>query len=174
MSEELAYLAGFLDGEGSIGMYKATRANMKEGFTYVPHVVVYNTNRESIERFQRVFGIGSVNSRSRPGEKTCYQWDVSNRSVIPVLKALRPYLTVKSRQADLVIEAAEISGTRRGHGMETRYREAGGYFAPERLNKIYAELKELNRRGMPICSIEQSSAVHRRPVVRVRAHRRRT
>lgn len=106
--EVLAYAAGFIDGEGSIGI---ARANPRKGWhsrgttpRYEAHVTVVNTVREPMEWLYQEFGGHLRNKKpGKEGWKPQYCWVISNRRAVSVLRELLPYLKVKRSQADLLI-----------------------------------------------------------------------
>ena len=66
-----------------------------------------------------------------------------------LLPAIRPFLVVKQRQADLVIEALQLleENRRWAGGGKVQYRDRiDANFV--QLSHIYAELRTLNRRGV--------------------------
>lgn len=57
---DLAWAAGFFDGEGSVGAYKSGRTfYLSAGYKY-PKVSVTNTDLELLEKFQRIVGLGKI------------------------------------------------------------------------------------------------------------------
>lgn len=101
----LAYIAGIVDGEGSICIYthkcRTSRAGQMKA-------VISNTNRELLEFVQLYFGgsISAVNSavNKARGRKTCYQWVVASQKALHFLEPIEPFLRVKKLQAQIAIE----------------------------------------------------------------------
>lgn len=92
MSVELAYLAGFFDGEGSLGHYR-TGAKGIRSFT----LTMANTDREIVDTFHRTFG-GHVNDKPPSNgfnKKMMWQWRVTGDKAWDAYYALRPYLRQK-------------------------------------------------------------------------------
>jgi hypothetical protein len=88
----LAYAAGIVDGEGTIGV-------VHQGGRRRPMVTVtvVNTSREVIDWFTSEFG-GKVYLRNNPrfGSKQIYTWTIARlRDVQAFLQAIRPYLIIK-------------------------------------------------------------------------------
>jgi hypothetical protein len=85
---DLAYLAGFFDGEGSLG----NRA---------PHgyfrLDIGNTNRTILELFKRAFGgnIYEKKTHSPLSRKQMYQWALNGDAAWEAYYAMRPYLREK-------------------------------------------------------------------------------
>lgn len=95
---ELAYLAGFFDGEGSIGTAGGSLC-----------VRITNTYRPTLERFQRAFG-GSIDVHNSGDEKTrlSWVWRVYGEKAQAVLVAIEPYLVEKGPQAYLGLHFREL------------------------------------------------------------------
>ena len=98
----LAYLAGYLDGEGC---FWATPTG-KIGVT------IANTHKPSIDWLHATFA-GSV-TRARaprnPNHRPCYGWQVAGRDADRLCKAVLPYLREKMEQAGLLIAIQQTTG----------------------------------------------------------------
>lgn len=94
MSIELAYLAGFFDGEGSLGHWKGG-----QGGRYFCMSLV-NSNREIIDTFHRKFG-GCVYEKkvsfpsNKLQKKEMWGWRVWGEGAWETYYQLRPYLREK-------------------------------------------------------------------------------
>ena len=103
MSEELelAYFAGFFDGEGCIGLYWITS---KKG--YQPQTQLGNTNKPILKAFQARFG-GIVRScKVKPFQRPTWQWSINGggAKIAYFLKAILPYLRQKKEEAETMLE----------------------------------------------------------------------
>lgn len=149
---ELAYIAGIVDGEGSISLVRSTHAKRTRGRYIYPMVRVANTDRLLIEWLIAKTGCGAVRYSVQSGDrfKLVHHvgWAVSD--AIELLKAIRPFLVIKAGRADLVLELDRVN-------RETLAAE-GGYFGnghpipPElvqRRQRAFDELKALNAKGVP-------------------------
>lgn len=58
--EELAWAAGFFDGEGCVGCYAAGSQFYKNKEKKYVKVAVANTDKSLLDRFQRIVGFGKV------------------------------------------------------------------------------------------------------------------
>lgn len=133
---ERAYAAGMVDGEGHIGL-----APWKGSF--LPIVVVTNTNKLSIDWFAERFSGGNVLTHEQSNErhKARYNWRLSGRRAYTFLREIAPYLVIKREQAALIFA----------------YYDDGGYFqhgtdrlpAEEiiRRAELHLKSKALNARG---------------------------
>lgn len=101
---ELAYLAGWLDGEGCF-LYGTT-----------PRVSASNTYPPVLVRLSEVFG-GAV-SKTKPSRytahRTCWQWSVTGPNALRLVEALLPYLREKRDQASLLPRIRELKKGDRG------------------------------------------------------------
>jgi len=137
-----AYIAAFLDGEGTIGMRRTRRPGGRSGLSYEPYVSAGNTNPTVIAWLHAIFGGALRQRRMGMGgnrKPVLYQWDVKSRSAVVVCEAVQPYLRMKHRQAEILCQLSQ----RHSPGGRTTYDPE--YWAW--LETIYQELKELNRRG---------------------------
>lgn len=140
---DAAYLAGFVDGEGHIGISLLSTASGTKRHTLV--VVVVNTDQEGLERLQSTWG-GDLRLRTgkRPRQyKPVYvlRWNTAEAKA--VLAATRPHMLIKAEQAAIALRFAE---TLRPHGQpggtvpltqeEWEYRES-----------LRVELRKLTARG---------------------------
>jgi len=148
---EKAWLAGFVDGEGYIGItyqIKKETNSSSASDIYHPLLIIVNTNKEALEYIRRIMCAGTIYDGKLPkkNEKPSYQYKVSKRDdILVILRLILPYLKIKKRQGNLLIKFIErrknikpITG--RGH------RGASSYSEIDR--KIYEELLLLNKRGV--------------------------
>lgn len=101
LSKEKAYLAGLIDGEGSIGIYKT---NCK---TFFPKICVAMSHREVIVWCAGVFGCSlciSERRKERVHHKVIFSTVTSStRNVHAVLSGILPFLQVKKEHASIVM-----------------------------------------------------------------------
>ncbi len=120
---ELAYLAGFFDGEGSVYI---TRGVRKVNRTFILQVNATNNDVRPLLCLQKAFG-GSLLRQGIRDEtwRPSYFWQANSTKAEAALRALLPYLKVKQEQAKLAILFREVQkrqwrGRRAigGHGFE--------------------------------------------------------
>lgn len=91
------YLAGFIDGEGSIGIYR------RQGNEYL-RVVIANTNRDILSEVSIQYG-GSVHRMHQrdkhPFWKPCYVLVWTDKAALKIVETVYPYLHIKRLQAQL-------------------------------------------------------------------------
>jgi hypothetical protein len=140
---ELAYLAGFMDGEGTIGMRRVVRPRNTSGYSYEPYVSCGNTDPSIVTWLSEIFG-GQVRKRAvtrgRNHKPWFYHWQVKSRSATAVCRVLLPYLRMKRPQAELLLARCSAD-----LGAVIRYGTSDEYW--ESLAATWAELRVLNRRG---------------------------
>ncbi len=101
-----AYIAGIIDGEGSLGIYERGRPPTRcQTPSFMPTIRVAMTDREAIDFIAERFK-GRVNKyKHKDRTKPQYVFDLfSRKEIIPFLDAVRPYLKVKALNADLMLE----------------------------------------------------------------------
>jgi hypothetical protein len=98
MCLELAYIAGFLDCDGTIVIVRATRGG-NEGFRYYGKICFYSQNLSVLRDIQAEVG-GNI----PPVQIDVYMLQLCPRETVVALKRLSPYLRIKREQAETVIE----------------------------------------------------------------------
>lgn len=96
---EKAWLAGFIDGEGSIGFYLAGRNRTYPAW----YISVPNTHKGSLDYCKIITGTGTVVKKKAATERTKeqFQWRVNpQREIAAILKQIFPYLVIKRAQAE--------------------------------------------------------------------------
>lgn len=104
MKTELAWAAGFIDGEGSIHIRKD---NGYKNPKYSLILTVTNTNQESIEKIKSLFDeYGTTPEiKMRDGNtKPVYRFMSSGNKALHILKQIQPYVIVKREQVKLGID----------------------------------------------------------------------
>jgi len=94
-NDELAYLAGVFDGEGSFGIWSKGVGKTKQ-----LRVNVDMADSDVIMRFLTFFKTGAIYSRQPkdPKHKLMYSWRVTHKeTAIDILRRMLPYLS-KRRQ----------------------------------------------------------------------------
>ena len=109
----LSYMAGILDGEGSISIYKCKRTRCSNvNPAYGISVRVCMTDKEIPAMFRKYFN-GSIQSRKRSiRSKKQYDWSLSASNAKEFLEIMLPYMRIerKIKVAKLAIQIqTEIS-----------------------------------------------------------------
>jgi hypothetical protein len=101
MSTHIAYLAGFFDGEGCVGIY--VRSN---GYTVLKAVTDQRFNSKPLEMLHDQFG---GNFWQQPNG--LWRHELNGLKVCAMMEELLPYLVVKHDQAELVMRYGAMTST---------------------------------------------------------------
>ncbi len=138
---DLGWAAGFIDGDGTINMYKRKRKN---SFDYYVKLSAVNTNRTCLEKLQLMFG-GSIcqmhSTEKHPKWRNSWIWTLTHKRAEKAIKAISPYLLIKHEQSVLAIAARELI-VRKG---DNRKRSDG---LTADLQAILNKFRKLNSRGL--------------------------
>lgn len=130
---DVAWAAGFLDGEGCFHIGKAKSRNGKT--LIVGRVKANQANHiDPIEKLHSLFGgqIWTRGNKTSTG-KTVYEWQIqAAKDLKAAIPRLLPYLVVKKFQAELVLELAGYLGD---------YGRGGNPYGKQRL-AVYDKFKE--------------------------------
>lgn len=142
-TEDAAYVAGYLDGEGCLGVYRRP-AKPRGRPTYSVQIAVCTTDPLILDWLRDVTGCGSVSkphfgntSRHRPS----YRWSLASEAAVTLASQILPYLHTKREQAELLIETHRA------------FKRDGDLAS---LDVAYQQSRELNRKGMGMAQMRQS------------------
>ena len=104
---EHAYIAGFLDGDGSIMLQVKKRNDTNRGFRFMATICLYQDTRheQPLLWMRNVFGVGYV-SRRRDGMSELRINGFSR--VRDILRMLQPYIRFKELQVMYALRALDI------------------------------------------------------------------
>ena len=102
--EKLAYLAGFLDGDGSINAQIIRRVDYRLGYQIRVTVTFFQSSKRHwfLIKLQKEFLFGATLRRRDDGVSELAL--VGVQTVKPFLELLQPYLLVKKNQTKIVLE----------------------------------------------------------------------
>jgi len=148
-AEEKAWLAGFIDGEGFIGLTKQkTRESTKHaaGYHYHPYLIVTGTENHTIHNLNSITGCGHVITQTQKGnQKTAYQWKLTKyNDLLHILGQIQRHLRIKQKQCELIIQ---FITTRQQANIKTGRGSRGSTSFSENEEQIYQELRNLNKKG---------------------------
>jgi len=105
MKNDLAYIAGFWEGEGHAGIYNYKAEGTHRNDRKRLQVGITNTNREVLEWIKKKLGIGHIRERKQtnPNWKIRYDWEARDGNAKKFLKAIYPYLKFKKEKVKLLI-----------------------------------------------------------------------
>jgi len=98
-----AYIAGFLDGDGSIYVRAKPNPTYRFGFQVAPYVVFFQSQKDqkNFEKLCSLIGLGYLRIR----KDGILEYVISrNKAVRNFLKVTAPFLILKRKQADLMLE----------------------------------------------------------------------
>lgn len=100
---DAAYLAGIIDGEGSIGLSKITR---KSRDFVAPFVSITNTSTKLVDRLASAYPNGTWRTRQRNFKnKPVNDWVLNKvNDIVDLLPQIIPHLTIKVDKANLVLD----------------------------------------------------------------------
>jgi len=127
-----AYWAGFVDGEGSIGI-------MKTKSSHFLRITISQNKKYIVEEAKEEFGFGSVGSSTARERKingiitskktVMWYWNTTTNQAEEVLKLLLPYLRIKKNQALLALQFQKykrkttVRGQKKGGGYQSMSKE---------------------------------------------------
>lgn len=136
---EKGYIAGILDGEGTIRICKHTTGLKNGGFYYSPTIAFFNTNGTMMGKIRDLLKTGNFCREDRINLKHKPRFSYTIASITGckmVLEQIGDILIIKKPQAELLKEFLVIKANKE-KGKVT-YRET----------QLYELIKELNHRGI--------------------------
>lgn len=135
-----AWLAGFIDGEGCIGVYKQRSENRVHPLAYGVRICAVNTNSEVIEYIKTLVGCGCAFMYKKPPKnpkwRPVHRWQSQGETARDVIRQILPYLKVKRAIAELVLTMPICSKAGRSESDVSEQ------------TRIFDEAKKMNRRGV--------------------------
>ncbi len=119
--KEKGYIAGLIDGEGSISILKG-KSNVTGHMVFCVKISIGNTCLEALEYCKNVIGFGAIYHMSltgKLGKKPQYSYQIQGMlNCYKFLRVIAPCLIIKRRRAQLTLKLLEIwikEGERRGY-----------------------------------------------------------
>ena len=98
-----AYLAGFLDGDGSIYVRMKPNHTYRYGFQVAPYVVLFQSNqdRKNFEKICSIIGFGILRER----KDGILEYSINRTDNLKsFLASVKPFLILKKKQAELMLK----------------------------------------------------------------------
>lgn len=158
-AEEAAYIAGFIDGEGSIGIVAHNKpGNIAGKDRRTPHyrLVISVTNRDlAVLRWINERCGGSCFEKLRRNAKwaPAFELRITNRDdALALLMAIKPYIKIKARQVELALAFLDLGLSRvtfsaRGKTWPRRVQHPADVEARADMKR---QMNELNQRGLRV------------------------
>jgi hypothetical protein len=135
---EKGYIAGIIDGEGTISLEKRKFSNVK----IHPVISISNCSLELLYHIQKIIKCGTVRLAKKANQKTRPEYKLSINRISQIeglLRVITPYLMLKRKQAEIVLEFI------------SRLRKKGlrNYKLSKYEMALLKEIRMLNQRGNP-------------------------
>ena len=132
---DAAWLAGIIDGEGSIILDRGLPGSV----TLRPVVTVGSSTPVILKKIVKITGVGAVRPTRRKEErgKPMFHWSVSCSLASRALAPIIPYLVLKDRQARLALRVENRPRGRVSGGLTVRQRA--------QRQRWFLQMKEFNR-----------------------------
>lgn len=107
MSVRLAYCAGLIDGEGSVGIYWRTKPSGNK--SPEPRIQCAMTDFDAVIFLHDTFGVGRLEQRKKQAahHKQQLRWTVDHRGAYEVAKALLPFCITKRNGLQKIVDLYE-------------------------------------------------------------------
>ena len=148
-----SYLAGLIDGEGSLEIRKRKKPECKNGIMYVARIRVALTDKPLIYWLKDSFG-GWVSNRIGKGKcRDSYAWCLNYGGNKKFLDKVLPYLKLKRERGEVIKEflktfsesSYKIVENKLGYGTGL-HKELKDEIVKKR-EELYQQMKKLNIRG---------------------------
>lgn len=146
-----AYLAGLIDGEGSFVIQKTpvdkiSKSSRCVSDKYLAYFCIGMVDKAPLDLIQETIGSGKVYEERVPDRRSIWRIRFGGRvTLIPFIKELLPYLIVKKKQAELLLDFCENWATpgKKEHG----YRDRISDQELQRREEAYLQMRKLNAVG---------------------------
>lgn len=155
--EDLAYCAGVIDSDGTIGVKRSTYSMRVTGDskqpTYSERICVKQVTPEAIDLLRHIFGgTRYYEAPSARMGKRLYVWQVTDLKAAACLVALLPFLRIKANQARNCLALREVKSASKKARVARGRGHAGSASRPAEMSAAmehhYTTAKELNRVGV--------------------------
>lgn len=110
-STDLAYIAGILDGEGTIDIRPSftTHKGKKYGPYYIVRLTISNCDMNLMNYLmEKVGGKFYTQRRDNPNHKDVYKWQIFGKNAIYLLEHLIGYMIIKRQHAEIAISGGTL------------------------------------------------------------------
>lgn len=156
---DIAWAAGFFDGEGSISIRFGKMGVSREygRRTYTLFLRASQVDRAPLDKFVRIFECGNVGGARQSTSRRApyFDWCTSGKSAGRILRLMLPHLTVKRERADLALQfQARVEMSRAGRS-KIGYRLSDEEMALR--DSYFVRMKFLNLRQVARAAAETKS-----------------
>ena len=104
MNIELAWAAGFFDGEGYIGVVRGTGM----GCSLALRIYISQKDREVLDRFKKAVGRFGISIYEPSGNNNCFKLQIQGINAYNTFNKIKPYLSrIKLEQGEKAIAEYE-------------------------------------------------------------------
>ncbi len=118
ITNDVAYIAGFFDGEGCVRIKRANQG----GNSYYITATITNSNKAILEYIKDIFG-GKVRQAEKKANKVIYHYELSSAEAVDMLKTLMGFLREKRPQAELAVDFHNIKENLKPEQKESMYQQ---------------------------------------------------
>lgn len=106
----ISYIAGFMDGEGSIGIYRK-KNNSDSKYYYRLGITIGNSDYEVLKWICDNLGIGKIYLKKKYEErfKNQYHWQVAGKEAEQFLQLIYPFLHIKKEECEIALEFRKLT-----------------------------------------------------------------
>lgn len=155
-----AYLAGLIDGEGSFIIQKTSvekihKSSRSKTPKYLAYFCIGMVDKAPLDLIRDTIGMGKVYEECVPDRRSIFRIRFGGRvTLIPFVKELLPYLIVKKRQAELLLDFCQNWVTPDNEGGK---RKLVSDQELQRREEAYLKMRKLNAVGAAATTKPESS-----------------
>lgn len=145
-----AYLAGLIDGEGSFVIQKTSvekiaKSSRSKTPKYLAYFCIGMVDKEPLDLIKDTIGMGKVYEERVPNRRSIWRIRFAGRiTLMPFIRQLLPYLIVKKKQAELLLNFCENWVTPDNEGGK---RKLVSDEELQRREEAYLKMRKLNAVG---------------------------
>jgi hypothetical protein len=142
--DKVCYLAGIIDGEGCVSLGK------RKEYYITPTLQITNTSRALMEWLKANCGGNDYRRifEKRVNRKDAWAWGLCGQAARDVIEAVRPYLVIKQKQADLVLKVYKKIGRKAKRNSLGRLTLVMTEKEKNMNRKAISAIRKLNHRGL--------------------------
>jgi hypothetical protein len=146
-----AYLAGLIDGEGSFVIMKTSvekiaKSSRSKSPKYLAYFCIGMVDKAPLDLIQETINAGKVYEERVPDRRSMWRIRFAGRlKLMPFIENLLPYLIVKKKQAEVVLDFCKnwVTPGKKEHG----YRDCVSDQELQRREDAYLKIRKLNAVG---------------------------
>jgi hypothetical protein len=143
MDTNIAWAAGFMDGEGTITIKRYYRNKNIHYLAYISCAQVNKPhNKVALEKLRTIFKGGKIysySSKNKDDRIEVISWNVTSKNAKECAEILLPYLIIKGRQARLLIEFCKVVENKKTYRLAPEDHKVRGEF--------FDKMRKLNVKG---------------------------